>query len=123
MSDRTQDSRSPRPDAVGRLLNLRLHRRQDGHRSPHKPLLVLLALGRLTQSGSSALPWSVAEDQLANLLEEFGPPSGTGRSQSAAYPFTRLRSDGIWLLDRPVPMDSVGPLKAEAPTGRLLPEV
>ena len=84
---------------LARLAGLRLHQR-DGRRSPHKPLLVLLALGRLANTGSSALPWSQAQAQLGDVLAEFGPASRTSRSQSAAYPFTRLRSDFIWVLDR-----------------------
>ncbi|WP_419753422.1 phosphorothioated DNA-binding restriction endonuclease [Geodermatophilus sp. CPCC 206100] len=100
-----------------RLSSLRQHQ-QDGRRSPHKPLLVLLALGRLAATGTSSLPWSEAEEKLADLIEEFGPTSRTGRTQSAAYPFTRLRADGVWTLDRDVPMDNVGPLR-EGVTGRL----
>jgi putative restriction endonuclease len=102
---------------LDRLSSLRQHQ-QDGRRSPHKPLLVLLALGRLAATGSSSLPWSEAEERLADLIEEFGPTSKTGRAQSAAYPFTRLRADGVWTLDRDVPMDNVGPLR-EGVTGRL----
>jgi hypothetical protein len=45
---------------LDRLSSLRQHQ-QDGRRSPHKPLLVLLALGRLAETGSSRLPWSEAE--------------------------------------------------------------
>ncbi|MDP9460507.1 MAG: restriction endonuclease, partial [Actinomycetota bacterium] len=75
---------------LDRLSSLRQHQ-QDGRRSPHKPLLVLLALGRLAETGTSALPWSDAEEKLADLIAEFGPTSKTGRAQSAAYPFTRLR--------------------------------
>jgi putative restriction endonuclease len=82
---------------LARLVALRQHRR-GGQRSPLKPLLVLLALGRLAASGSSALPWPQAESALADLIAEFGPPSRTGRAQGAAYPFTRLRSDGVWVL-------------------------
>ncbi len=100
-----------------RFAVLRQHQR-NGRRSPHKPLLVLLALGRLAQGGSSSLPWSVAEPVLAGLIGEFGPPSRTGRAQSAAYPFTRLRSDGVWVLDADVPMDLVGPLGEWEVTGR-----
>lgn len=107
-------------EAYERLLSLRLHQR-DGRRSPHKPLLALVAIGRLLDSGSSALPWAVAEVQLADLLAEFGPASTTSRSQSAAYPFTRLRSDGVWRLDVDVPMDSTGPLAGV--TGSFVPEV
>ncbi len=102
---------------LDRLSALRQHQ-QDGRRSPHKPLLVLLALSRLAATGASALPWSDAESKLADLLQEFGPTSRTGRAQSAAYPFTRLRADGVWTLDRDVPMDNVGPLR-EGVTGRL----
>jgi putative restriction endonuclease len=54
-------------EALDQLSSLRQHQ-QDGRRSPHKPLLVLLALGRLAANGSSALPWSEAEEQLADLL-------------------------------------------------------
>lgn len=101
-----------------RFAALRQHQR-DGQRSPHKPLLVLFALGRLAATGSSELPWSAAESELADLIAEFGPPSRTGRAQSAAYPFTRLRADGVWVLDQDVRMDLVGPLASRHVTGRL----
>jgi putative restriction endonuclease len=113
VSSRVLDSQQ----VLERLASLRQHQ-QDGRRSPHKPLLVLLALGRLAATGTSSLPWLEAEPKLAELLQEFGPTSKTGRAQSAAYPFTRLRADGVWTLDRDVPMDNVGPLR-EGVTGRL----
>ena len=50
-------------------------------------------------------------------------PSRTGRAQSAAYPFTRLRADGVWVLDHDVPMDLVGPLAQRQVTGRFEPSV
>jgi putative restriction endonuclease len=103
---------------LARLASLRQYQRH-GQRAPHKPLLVLLALGRLAATGTSELPWAQAEAQLAGLIGEFGPPSRTGRAQSAAYPFTRLRADGIWVLDQDVPMDLVGPLARGHVTGRL----
>lgn len=108
---------------VPELTRLRQHRRDDGARSPHKLLLVLLALGRLARTGSSALPWSEARTELATLLEDFGPVSKTSPAASAAYPFTRLRSDGVWVLDESVPMDQVRPLVDLAPTGRFVPAV
>ena len=107
-------------EVLARLSSLRQYT-QDGKRYPHKPLLVLLALGRLSTTGSSRLPWSEAEEPLADLVASFGPPSRTARAQSAAYPFTRLRSDGVWLLDADVPMDTVGPLRARPVSGRLGP--
>jgi putative restriction endonuclease len=105
-----------------RFASLRQHQR-DGQRSPHKPLLVLLALSRLAATGSSELPWSTAESELADLIADFGPPSRTSRAQSAAYPFTRLRADGVWVLNQDVQMDLVGPLASNHVTGRLEPSV
>ena len=106
--------------AVERLLSVRQHQ-GGGQRAPHKPLLILLALGRLSQTGSSQLSWSEAERELADLLNHFGRPSETKGASAAAYPFTRLRSDGFWTLSRDVPNDSVGALRVEPITGRLEP--
>lgn len=94
-----------------------------GSPAPHKPLLFLLALGRLQQNGSSELPWSVAAEDLADLITRFTPPARTSPRQRAAYPYTRLRADGVWLLDRDVSMDSVGELNAAPVTGRFEPSL
>ena len=114
----TGDAARARHTVLSRLAGLRQNQYR-GRRAPHKPLLVLLALGRLANHGSSTLPWSEAEHQLSQLIMEFGPPSQTGRAQSAAYPFTRLRRDGVWMLDHDVPMDRVGPLSGHHVVGRL----
>lgn len=78
----------------------------------------MLALGRLDAFGSSEVPWSVAESALGDLIAEFAPPSRSGRAQSAAYPFTRLRADGVWVLDQDVPSDLVRPLADRSVAGR-----
>lgn len=100
-----------------RLLHLRQHQ-QDGRRSPHKPLLVLLALGTFAETGSSRLEWSEVEHRLADLLQEFGPPRKGGPKPE--YPFTRLRSDLVWQLSGDVPMDAASPLKAELIHGQFV---
>lgn len=82
---------------------------------PHKPLLVPLALGQLEATDSSAVTWEQAQTRLAELIREFGPQTTTGAKQSAAYPFTRLRSDGVWSLDADVPNDVVGDLDRASP--------
>lgn len=107
--------------ALERLTALRQYQ-GDGKRAPHKPLLVLLALGQLANTGSSTLPWSAVQSRLGDLLAEFGT-AGTSGSSSAAYPFTRLRSDGVWQLSREVPNDNVGPLNAEPIEGHFTPEI
>jgi putative restriction endonuclease len=109
-------------DWVERVSALKQYQ-HNGKRAPHKPLLVLMALGRLAETGSSELSWSVAEERLADLIAEFGPVTRTSRRQSAAYPFTRLRTDGVWTLSRDVPMDNVGPLDEAPITGRLEPSL
>ena len=68
------------------------------------------------------MTWSVVEERLGALLAEFGSSSTSGAS-SAAYPFTRLRSDGIWHLSRDVPNDNLGPLNASVIEGHFTPEI
>lgn len=105
-------------DPVERLLALQQYR-HNGARVPHKPLLVLLALQKLATTGSSDLAWSEAEERLADLIAEFGPSTKTSRPQSAAYPFTRLRADGVWHLSADVPDDKLKSLRQEGVYGRL----
>lgn len=50
--------------ALERLTSLRQYQHQ-GKRVPHKPLLVLLALGQLEATGSSAVTWEQAQTRLA----------------------------------------------------------
>jgi putative restriction endonuclease len=107
---------------LGRLLALRQHQ-QNGKRSPHKPLLALLALGQLAATGSSELRWSLVEQRLGRLITDYGPPSKTSPSQAAAFPFTRLRSDGVWFLSADVPMDRITPLATQDVAGRLDPAI
>ncbi len=63
---------------------------QGGDRAPHKPLLVLFALGRLQRTGSSAVAFAEADDPLGDLLVEFGRP---GQKPTTSYPFVRLGND------------------------------
>lgn len=63
----------------------------------HKPLLVLLMLGRLAQ-GQEAARFEEIEDDLRKLLQQFGPDSA---AFSRHYPFWHLRSDGVWDLQGP----------------------
>lgn len=105
-------------DLVEQLLSLQQYQ-HNGARVPHKPLLVLLALRQLAETGSSELAWRDMHGKLADLIAEFGPTSGTGRTQSAAYPFTRLRRDGVWTLSADVPVDLVTPLQEQDVRGRL----
>lgn len=67
--------------------------RSDGARAPHKPLLVILAIGELLRGKGRLLPYSEIDTKLGELLAEYGPKR---RPQGTHYPFWRLQTDGIW---------------------------
>ncbi len=69
--------------------------KRGGERAPHKPLLVLYALGRCLQDADRLTSFSVIDPDLRELLIEFGPQR---RSYHTEYPFWRLQNDGIWEL-------------------------
>ena len=86
----------PAIDIRRRFQRLNIWRR-GGERAPHKPLLVLYALGRLSQGKYGGIPFSEVDPALRELLAEFGPPR---KSQHPEYPFWRLQNDGVWKLDK-----------------------
>ena len=64
-----------------------------GERAPHKPLLVLYAIGRLLRDRNRLVPYSEIDENLGHLLREFGPRQARYGTQ---YPFWRLQNDEIW---------------------------
>ncbi|MFD6415016.1 phosphorothioated DNA-binding restriction endonuclease [Streptomyces sp. NPDC060194] len=107
---------------VERVAGLRQWSR-GGVRAPHKPLLLLYALGRFQRDGEGELRYGAVEEDLGLLLSEYGPPHRT----SPGYPFHHLVSDGVWEVrtDRGPgsPGSGVGRLRADGATGRLVPEL
>lgn len=91
-----------------------------GGRSPHKPLLILVALAHLRATGNSELAFSEIEGKLKALIEDYRPPRKT--PAQPANPFTRLES-AIWHLSDTVTKDSAVELRAKQVTGRFAPEV
>lgn len=66
-------------------------------RAPHKPLLVLMAVGYLQNKDQRFLPYKEIEPKLKELLVEFGTPRNAANTH---YPYWRLRKEGIWEVDR-----------------------
>lgn len=66
-------------------------------RAPHKPLLLLYALGKCSRGEPRAIPFSEVDRELQELLHEFGP---SRRSYHPEYPFWWLQSDGLWELSQ-----------------------
>ncbi len=71
--------------------------KKHGERAPHKPLLLLYALGRW-QRGLTDVSFREVEEALKKLLREFGPPR---RSDHPEEPFWRLQRDGVWTVHAP----------------------
>lgn len=64
-------------------------------RAPHKPLLLLLALGKCARRENRLIPYEEVDESLHSLLVEFGPAR---QSYHPEYPFWRLKNDGLWEL-------------------------
>ena len=77
-----------------RLAAVRIHR-SHGSRAPHKPLMLLLALGRVGLGPESRLiPYETAEERFKELWKEFGRPGGR---PLVDFPFSKLPNDDrLW---------------------------
>ncbi len=108
-------------DWLQRVAGIRAWQR-GGVRAPHKPLLLLFALGRLQRAhANTPIGFVEAEAQLRALLEEFGPPNPT----SPGYPFHHLVSDGLWMVrtrtEARSPGSRIGALRASGAEGEFEP--
>jgi putative restriction endonuclease len=63
-------------------------------RAPHKPLLLLYALGKLVNADQRLIPFADVDRELRKLLVEFGP----NRRPHTEYPFWYLQYDELWEL-------------------------
>lgn len=83
-----------------------------GTRAPHKPLLLLLALGRVADGRERLVSYADVDERLAKLLREFGPPRVATHPE---FPFGRLRADGLWDIpgDSKLSITASGDLKSK----------
>ena len=86
--------------------NLRIWQRGD-QRAPHKPLLLLYALGRVSRGEPRKMQYELVKDDLKRLLTEFGPPRTV---HSSSYPFIRLSNDRA--LDSNMPIWEISGLES-----------
>lgn len=85
-----------RRDDVRRLFRELRVWQQQGTRAPNKCLLALWAIGRCLNGESRMAPWPLVNEQLGELLREFGPQRKVVHTEQ---PFWRLRKDGVWTLE------------------------
>lgn len=81
-----------REEFFERLGRLRVHTYR-GKRAPNKPLLLLLALGRVARGETRLVSYPKIEKPLTALLRRFGPPR---KAIHPEFAFGRLRNDGLW---------------------------
>ena len=75
-----------------KLDELNVWKRGD-ERAPHKPLLLLLAMGRAVRGEERLVSFREIEAPLTGLLRHFGPPR---RAYHPEFPFRYLATDGLW---------------------------
>lgn len=76
---------------LARLLNVRKYVRAD-RRAPHKPLVLLWELARVSRGATEPSRWLDACAPLSDLLLTFGG----GWDVTPEFPFQNLSTDGIW---------------------------
>ncbi len=67
--------------------------KRGGQRAPHKPLMILYALGRLKKINDRLISYKAINDDVTRLLRDFGP---FRKSYRPEFPFWRLQNDGVW---------------------------
>ncbi|MGI6224748.1 MAG: phosphorothioated DNA-binding restriction endonuclease [Peptococcales bacterium] len=81
-----------------KIKNLSIWKKGD-QRAPHKPLLLLYALGQIQNNNVRYLSYKDIRENLKSLLIEFGPKR---KSYHPEHPFVRLVNDGIWQLNKTI---------------------
>lgn len=84
-------------DLLNMVENIRVNSRHGRH-SPHKPLLLLLSIGRHFNGHERLATFGEIEGDLNRLIRRYGLPNSR---ETAYHPFWRLRNDGLWEIDRP----------------------
>ena len=77
-------------ELIEKIKNIRTWQSGD-MRAPHKPLLLLYTLGRLTRGEPRLVSYAEANEDLRKLLIEFGPYR---KVYYPSYPFVKLCNDG-----------------------------
>ena len=87
--------------------------RSGGQRAPHKPLLLLLALGRVLRNEERLARYRDLETPLKEVLKRFGPPRKVHHPE---FPFGRLQRDGLWEIPgaESLPTTASGDLRRNA---------
>ena len=86
-----------RDELLARVGTLRTFER-DLEVAPHKPLLLLWALGRFAAGAPRHCHLADVDEALGPLLAELSPRT---KGKGAEFPFWALQSDGLWVVTPP----------------------
>ena len=92
----------PHQDLLSQFQNVNTWKSK-GIRAPHKPLLMLLALGEIQRGNTDFIPYTSIEPKLRDLLLDFGPQRKTLYPN---FPFTKLANDKLWQFNKPELLDT-----------------
>lgn len=70
--------------------------KKDDYVAPHKPLLILYAIGKLRRDGIRMHSYTQIDKDLGILLKEFGSYETKGTQE----PFWRLQKDCVWYVTK-----------------------
>ncbi len=83
-----------RDEIRSRISGLKVWKRGD-QRAPHKPLLLLYALGRCLRGEDRLISYETVDKDLKKLLHEFGPPRKSFLRSSGAIDFRKIRESFV----------------------------
>lgn len=116
-------------EILSRFEDLRQAPTGEGKLMPHKPLLILLMLGRAQRGEFAPFQFSQLRGTLEDLLARFGPPS----PPNARDPFWRLQNDSgkVWVVRdaagarvaESVSPPSIGVLEERGAAGSFAPDL
>ena len=90
----TEEVSRTQKDILEQFKKINCARATGGRIFPHKPLLILMALGLIANGNSNRLnSYSEIKPKLQRLLDKFGIP---GHTQDLRNPWKRLANDGVW---------------------------
>jgi len=81
-------------DWLNKISEIKAWKRGEDY-APHKPLLLLLALGALKKN--QELDWKDVNEKLFQLLRKYGGKAGL--NPRPLYPFIRLQNDNLWVVE------------------------
>ena len=100
-SSRKSEMMATLQSVIEQVKALRMGKRYGQH-APHKPLLLLYALGQL-RNNKQLYEYADVDPALTSLLKHFGPHRARHHPE---YPFWKLQKDDLWIVTSDKPLET-----------------